>query len=221
MAEMEIVDSPAAPEQNDMEVDAAETSGGVSLPASTSQRQPITVEKAIPYTFDLGHLLANDASPLPPNPSEELLTSTARDAAQSLINQLLTTCELNSTSDGIAIMLPTTSTPLPREKSVPAEKEPTKWERFAAKKGIKAKRNDERANKVYDEEKGEWVAKWGYKGKNKDGENNWLVEVDEKKERASGEAGDVRKENRQERKDRVKRNERRMRANEKRAGKAG
>lgn len=183
--------------------------------------RPLTVEKAIPYTFDLGHLLANDSSPLPPNPYQDLLTSTARDAAQSLINQLLTTCELKSTSDGVAITLPPPSTPLPREKFVPAEKEPTKWERFAAKKGIKAKRKDERGKMVYDEEKGDWVPRWGYKGKNKDGESDWLVEVDDKKEKASGEAGDQRKENRTDRKDRVKRNERRMRANERKGGKGG
>jgi hypothetical protein len=30
---------------------------------------------------------------------------------------------------------------------------------------------------VYDEETGEWVPKWGYKGANKKGENEWLVEL--------------------------------------------
>lgn len=74
---------------------------------------------------------------------------------------------------------------------------------------------------VYDEEKGEWVPKYGYKGKNRDGEEDWLVEVDEKKEARLGEAGDVRKEKRAERKERVKRQERKMRANERRAGNGG
>ena len=36
---------------------------------------------------------------------------------------------------------------------------------------------------VYDEATGEWVPKWGYKGINKKGDDDWIVEVDEKKER--------------------------------------
>jgi len=100
---------------------------------------------------------------------------------------------------------------------VPAAKEQTKWERFAAKKGIAPKLRDGKL--VYDKEKGEWVPKWGYKGKNKDGEEDWLVEVDEKKEARMGEAGDVRKERRVERKERIRRQDRRMRANERRASK--
>ncbi|KAK5008612.1 Rhodanese- sulfurtransferase, partial [Cryomyces antarcticus] len=92
-------------------------------------------------------------------------------------------------------------------------KAPTKWEQFAAKKGIKdAKRGE--GKKVYDEASGEWVPKWGYKGKNKEGEGDWLVEVDDAKETRTGEAGDKRREGRAERKEGVRRNERRMRANE-------
>lgn len=72
---------------------------------------------------------------------------------------------------------------------------------------------------VYDEEKGEWVPKWGYKGKNKDGEEDWLVEVDEKKEVRDAAAGDARRERREERKERIRRQERRMRTNERRAAK--
>lgn len=181
----------------------------------------MTVQKPIPYTFDLGHLMANDPSPLPPNPSEADLASVARDAAQSLINQLLTTCPIVKSTEGVALTLPQPSFPLPREKSIPAPKEATKWEKFAAKKGIKAKRRDERKNMVFDEEKQDWVPKWGYKGKNKDGENDWLVEIDEKKEKRTGEAGDARKDTRTERKERVKRQERRQRANERKTVKAG
>lgn len=75
---------------------------------------------------------------------------------------------------------------------------------------------------VYDEASGEWVPKWGYKGKNKRGENEWLVEVDEKmwkkEEGLSKEGKGIRGEGRRERVDRIKRNERRMRANERRGG---
>lgn len=45
---------------------------------------------------------------------------------------------------------------------------------FAKKKGIQKVKTP---NTVYDEETGEWVPKWGYKGANKKSENEWLVEL--------------------------------------------
>jgi regulator of ribosome biosynthesis len=45
---------------------------------------------------------------------------------------------------------------------------------FAKKKGIQKVKTP---NTVYDEETGEWVPKWGYKGANKKNENEWLVEL--------------------------------------------
>jgi regulator of ribosome biosynthesis len=179
----------------------------------------VTVNKPTPFTFDLGNLLANDPNPLPRDADEAVLKDTARDAAQALINQLLSTCEVKSTSDGVHLVLPAATTPLPREKPIPAEKPPTKWELFAKKKGIKDKKRE--GKMVYDEASGDWVPKWGYKGKNKDGDNEWLVEVDEKKERETGEAGNQRADNRRERKERVRRNERKQRANERNARKSG
>jgi regulator of ribosome biosynthesis len=77
----------------------------------------------------------------------------------------------------------------------------------------------------YDEATGEWVPKWGYKGSNKGVENDWIVEVDEKKERERKGAGkeemSVRGDSRRDRVERIKRGERKMRANERRAGKPG
>lgn len=52
----------------------------------------ITVTKENPYTFDLGHLLAQDPNPLVISKSENVndsLKAVARDGAQVLINQLL------------------------------------------------------------------------------------------------------------------------------------
>lgn len=78
---------------------------------------------------------------------------------------------------------------------------------------------------MYDEEKGEWVPRWGYKGKNKSEQDDWLVEVDEKnwkkEEDAAAKGGSIRGLSRNERKERMKRNERKMRANERRARKMG
>lgn len=145
----------------------------------------VQVTKPTPYTFDLGLLLANDPNPLPPSdPSvalEDRLAATARDGAQSLINQLLTTLPLQSTKDGVLLDLPAPTTPLPREKPLPEAKEPTKWEKFAAKKGIKPKTREQRRmkGKEFNERTGEWDKTWGYKGKKPDGlvPDDWVVEV--------------------------------------------
>ncbi|KAF2684810.1 RRS1-domain-containing protein [Lentithecium fluviatile CBS 122367] len=205
-----------------MDVESPPKAAASITDSTLTSRRPVTVDKPNPYTFDLGNLLCNDPNPVPRNPDdlEETLAANARDAAQVLINQVLSTCEIKSAADGVHIVLPQPTTPLPREKPIPADKEPTKWELFAKKKGIDKKKRDN-GKMVYDDASGEWVPKWGYKGKNKEGDDEWLVEVDEKKEKATGEAHDARAEGRRERKERVRRNERKQRANERKATKSG
>jgi regulator of ribosome biosynthesis len=97
---------------------------------------------------------------------------------------------------------------------LPPPKAQTTWQKFAAKKGIKAKTSEEKKNLRYNEETGEWERKWGYKGANKAGENDWIVEVDEKKERERKQGTERQGDGRRERKEKVKRNERLQRANE-------
>ena len=193
------------------------------------------MDKPSPYNFDLGHLLALDPNPLPP-PSQLTnlgLTSIARDGAQVLLNQLLTTCPVKSGQDGVLLTLPPATTATPRMKPLPKPKAPTTWEKFARKKGIGkfnttgGKSEAERRKKmVYDEEKGDWVPRWGYKGKNKDGEGTeWLVELDDKKQRKENEEGregmSIRAEGKRDRMDRLRRNERKMRDNERKSRKGG
>ncbi|KAF2630565.1 RRS1-domain-containing protein [Macroventuria anomochaeta] len=202
-----------------MDVDAPSNAALSVADSTATGRLPVAVNKPTPFTFDLGNLLAHDPNPIPAEADEEALAATARDAAQALINQLLSTCEIKSTSEGVHLVLPAPQMALPREKPIPKAKEQTKWERFAAKKGIKDKKRD--GNKVYDEATGDWVPKWGYKGKNKEAESSWLVEVDEKKEAKTGEAHDARAESRHERKERTRRNERKQRANEAKSRKPG
>lgn len=75
---------------------------------------------------------------------------------------------------------------------------------------------------VFDEEKSEWVPKWGYKGRNKAGEGEWIVEVDEKKEAAlegEGKGKTVRGDGRRDRVEKVRRNERKQRANDRKGRK--
>lgn len=86
-------------------------------------------------------------------------------------------------------------------------------ELFAKKKGIAPKQRD--GKMVYEEETGEWVPKWGYKGKNKGSEGDWLVEIDDKKTDKEGDEGNPRKLGRDERKANIKLNERQQKKNDK------
>ena len=99
--------------------------------------------------------------------------STARDGAQALISALFS-LPTTSSDDGPLAQLPAPTTQLPRAKPLPKPKAPTKWEQFAKAKGIQKKHRDK---KVWDEEKQEWVNRWGWKGANKDKEVQWLTEV--------------------------------------------
>ena len=99
--------------------------------------------------------------------------STARDGAQALIAALFSS-PTTSSPDGPLAQLPPPTMQLPRAKPLPKPKPPTKWEQFAKAKGIQKTRRDK---KVWDEEKQEWVNRWGWKGANKDKEVQWLTEV--------------------------------------------
>lgn len=104
---------------------------------------------------------------------EKYLQQTARDGAQALINTLFA-LQIQKSHDGPLALLPAIETPLPRAKPLPKPKVPTKWEQFARAKGIQKKVRDK---KVWDEEKQEWVHRWGRNGKNKEAEEQWITEV--------------------------------------------
>lgn len=107
-----------------------------------------------------------------------------------MLDQLLSTCPIASTPQGVLLSLPPPSTPLPREKPLPEVKPPTKWQQFAAKRGIKPKTREQRRMRTqkYSEETGQWEKTWGF---NRDGrvdrkakgmvQQDWVVEVDDKK----------------------------------------
>lgn len=182
--------------------------------------------------YDFGNMAVFDTNPLDSSKladaatKEEYLTEVARDNIQLLVGQLLqlpikkTTNSVSSSGTQDSTMtlftLPAPTTQLPREKSLPKEKAKTKWERFAAEKGIKKKAKDGKL--VYDEESGEWVPKWGYGGINKKLDNQWLVEIPDKPEDPESEFADPRALNRQERKKLVKKNQKQQEKNSKRAG---
>ena len=104
---------------------------------------------------------------------EECLQSTARDGIQVLLASLFS-LPTTSSEDGPLAQLPPPTTQLPRSKPLPKPKPPTKWEKFARAKGIQKTKKDK---KVWDEEKQEWVNRWGKDGKNREVEEQWLTEV--------------------------------------------
>ena len=171
------------------------------------------MEKPVPYAFDLGNLLCSDTNPFPSSPTTDDISSAARDCAQALVHEVLTTCPIHANAaQGTYFNLPTPTTALPREKPFPRAKALTKWEQFAQWKGIKPKTSQGKMR--FDEESGEWLPKWGYKGHNKAEQQNWLVEVDEKKEAELQEGETVRAQGRRDRKKQVRRNLAKQRANE-------
>lgn len=112
-------------------------------------------------------------SPYAPSRSadkEAYLAELAREGVQILLSKLFS-LPVNSSSEGPLAQLPKPTTLLPRAKPLPKPKPPTKWEKFAAAKGIN-KRTKER--KVWNEEKQEWVNRWGHDGKNKEKEEQWI-----------------------------------------------
>lgn len=202
---------------------APTTTPSTAATKSKTPKLPVTVDKPTPYHFDLGLLLANDPNPLSlptaPSDRESALAAVARDGTQVLLNQLLTTCPISSTSAGVLLSLPPAQTPLPREKPVPAPKAETKWSAFAKRRGIAPKTREQRRNLALDEVTGEYGRKWGYQGANKAGQDEPIVEVafNSKKELERKEGTTIRGDKRREIREKVKRNERKMRNNQRKS----
>lgn len=101
------------------------------------------------------------------------MAEVAREGVQILLGKLFTLPTQRS-PDGPLAMLPKPSTILPRAKPLPKPKPQTKWEQFANAKGISKTIRDKQ---VWDEEKQEWVQRWGRGGKNKEVEEQWIHEL--------------------------------------------
>ncbi|KAM0754979.1 RRS1-domain-containing protein [Meredithblackwellia eburnea MCA 4105] len=153
------------------------------LAAGNEKKKAITVEKEIPVDIDLGLLAVFDPNPIEQESyrldKEQSLLQHARDGIQLLVNSIWSQ-PTRIVDDGVVASLPPVTTVLPREKPLPKPKPMTKWEAFAATKGIAPKPKRDRL--VFDEEKQDWVPRWGYKGKNKETEDQWIVEVPNNKD---------------------------------------
>ncbi|KIY97716.1 putative Ribosome biogeneis regulatory protein like protein [Monoraphidium neglectum] len=167
--------------------------------------------------FDLGNLTAFDPSPVdaaayahPHRDATCLAAATAM--AQALVSKLFA-LPSESVTGGRLVRLPAPTTQLPREKPVPKVKAMTKWQQFAQKKGIVKRK---RSKLAFDEDAGEWKRRHGYKKANDDA----AVPIIEAK------AGDQLGEDpftrlRQEKRDRVKKNQAQQLANVQDAAKGG
>jgi hypothetical protein len=104
---------------------------------------------------------------------DECLKSIARDNTQLLFNRIFSQPALR-TPDGVFAELPLRSTVVPREKPLPKEKPKTKWDEFAKIKGIEKRK---RSSKEWNEERGEFVPRFGKKSAKNDAMADWLVEL--------------------------------------------
>ncbi|EMR11491.1 hypothetical protein PNEG_00505 [Pneumocystis murina B123] len=142
-------------------------------PSSTTNKKSIHLE------FDLGNLSAFNINSLDTyslkNNKEEYIMSFSRDSIQILVNRIFSLPKI-ITLNGSFIELPEPIISLPREKPIPKPRPETKWEKFAKAKGIKSKSKID-GKMTYDKNKKKWVPKWGYKGKNKNLKNQWLIEI--------------------------------------------
>ncbi|TFK43810.1 ribosome biogenesis regulatory protein-domain-containing protein [Crucibulum laeve] len=147
------------------------------LASHAAKYKSVTVEKETPLEVDAGSLMVTDLNPIDEESYnanlEEHLQSLARDGAQALFASLFT-LPTRPSADGPLAQLPPPTYQLPRAKPLPKPKPPTKWEVFASAKGIQKKVRDK---KEWDEEKQEWVNRWGRDGKNKQLEDQWITEV--------------------------------------------
>ncbi|KZT42979.1 RRS1-domain-containing protein [Sistotremastrum suecicum HHB10207 ss-3] len=145
------------------------------LQAQNDKFKSIEVDKEL--EIDPGLLLVSDLNPIDAEAYEanleDHLQSTARDGVQALLAALFS-LPIHSSPDGPVAKLPAPTYELPRAKPLPKPKPQTKWERFASAKGIQHSVKDK---KVWDEEKQDWVNRWGRYGKNKELEDQWLTEV--------------------------------------------
>ncbi|KAG9305837.1 hypothetical protein G9A89_006248 [Geosiphon pyriformis] len=147
------------------------------LKAQANKYKPITVEKPVPLEFDLGLLAAFDTNALDDTKlktnTDDYLKEYNRDAVQLLFNEIFKLPVLVQDAS-VFVELPEVKTILPREKRLPKAKPPTRWEKFAKTKGIQKQK---KSKMIFNEATGEWVSRWGYKGVNDDGANDWLIPV--------------------------------------------
>lgn len=139
------------------------TAAAVPQLPSTSVRKDAVVE------YDLGHLMLFDPSPLSTvelrgSAHFRALDAESRDNVQLLLNRIFSLPTAPLPHDpGLLASLPVPVTVLPRAKPLPQPKPETRWEAFAKAKGIEKRK---RGRMVWDEEKGEYAVRFGFRRAN-------------------------------------------------------
>ncbi|KAJ2776698.1 Rhodanese- sulfurtransferase [Coemansia interrupta] len=182
------------------------------LESQKSKFKSIQVDRLIPVEFDLGLLASfdinmTDEAKLRGDKAtrEAYLKELSREGAQLMINELFS-LPTTVDDDSYYASLPKPITVLPREKPIPKEKPMTRWEKFAKFKGIQKRKS---SGKVFDEASGEWRRTYGFKGVNNDDQKPWLIEVPGNADQYE----DQYKVRREEKKERIAKNNRRSQRN--------
>lgn len=108
--------------------------------------------------LDIGNLIAFDHRVGLEGSEQDI----ARQGAEVLVRAIFS-LPATSSDEGRFVTLPKPTFDLPREKPIPKERTPTKWEQFAKEKGIQKKKRD---RLVLDEATGEYVPRYGRNSKN-------------------------------------------------------
>lgn len=131
-------------------------------------------DRLVPLEFELRFLSALDVEPIA-DWSKDGINKRAQESTQLLINSLFS-LPLKRVEDAVYAQLPARPNTLPRSKPVPARKALTRWEKFAAAKGIQKKR---KTRVQFDEATDSYRPTFGYKNQgNKDADlTDWIKEV--------------------------------------------
>jgi len=125
---------------------------------------------------DIGNLLVSDNNLVEPKQYkqdlESFLKNRCRDNLKLIVNELYT-LPVEIVEDAIIAKLPKSKLIIPREKPLPKEKAPTKWEQYAKLKGIEKRK---KSRMVYDDVHKEYRPRFGYKRAN-DNTKDWLIEI--------------------------------------------
>jgi len=125
--------------------------------------------------FDVFNLAVFNHHPLKDSNESTIKESTVH-ATQLLVNRIFS-LPVDVTDEGPVAQLPderALKNHLPRAKKVPEPKTQTKWEKFASEKGITKKKRD---RMVWDEEREQYLPRYGYKRKAEGIEEYPVVEI--------------------------------------------
>jgi len=143
---------------------------------------PVVLRSAIPekednLSYNLRDLAAFDLTAF--DSKHDDLIKFSRDNVQLLLNRVFQLPLSADNKSGPMVVLPAASenaVVIPRALSLPKPSPMTRWDKFAADRGISKKK---RSRMVWDETSKDWVPRWGSNSvkHNEDKANSWLMEV--------------------------------------------